>query len=508
MSKNEPNTIDEISAQDWEQTPESVKRLIPDLTEQMGHRIAALEEQCAALRAENQMLKEQLKRNSKNSSKPPSQDIAKGFKAKPKAEGKKKRGGQAGHEGHQRPLYSIEQCQSVQDYYPERCIKCGEILGREAGEPYRVQIVDIPKIVPEVVEHRFHCRGCEQCGVVTRAWDEEIINSSGYGDRVVAHVALLSGQYRQSHRMVQQLMDEVFGVKLSVGSINQLRQESSDAITIVVHEAHEYVRNQAQVNMDETSFAQGNGDGNNPNKRKGWLWVMVTPLVSYFEVFLERSQAVCQRILGEAFDGIIGSDRYSAYTYLDLEQRQICWAHLKRDLTQIAERSGVSGPLGQALLAEQKALFELWYQVRDGTVPRSDFIALVTPIQQQIHSLLTEGASYDIAKDEKTPLAKTVRTCQQLLKVELALWTFVTTPGVEPTNNAAERALRPAVLWRKNSFGSQSQAGSLFVSRMLTVVTTLRSQNRSVLDYLVDACCAARNGQIPPSLLPAASCSP
>jgi transposase len=508
MNQNEPNSINEISREDWEKTPESVKRLITNLMEQMGRRIAALEEQCATLKAENQTLKEQIKRNSKNSSQPPSQDITKGFQPKPKTQGKKNRGGQAGHEGHQRPLYPIEQCQSVQDYYPDECIVCGKPLTVEAGEPYRVQIIELPKIVPQVAEHRFHCRGCEHCGTPTRAWDEEIINGSGYGDRVIAHVAVLCGQYRQSHQMVQELMDEVFGVKISVGSINRLRQESSDAVAQVVHDAHEYVRAQAQVNMDETSFAQGNADGNNPSKRKGWLWVMVTPLVSYFEVVLGRSQAVCQQMLGAAFEGIIGSDRYSAYTYLDLEQRQICWAHLKRDFTQIAERSGVSGPLGQALLAEQKALFELWYQVRDGTLSRCEFAALVAPIQQQIHDLLTEGASYDIARDEKTPLAKTVRTCGQLLKVESAFWTFVTTPGVEPTNNAAERALRPAVLWRKNSFGSQSQAGSLFVSRMLTVATSLRSQNRPVLDYLVDACRAARNGQIPPSLLPAASSTP
>jgi transposase len=113
--------------------------------------------------------------------------------------------------------------------------------------------------------------------------------------------------------MVQELMDELFGVKISVGSINRLRQESSEAVAPVVDEAHEYVRGQQSVNMDETSFAQGNGDGNNPSRRKGWLWVMVTPLVSYFGVFLGRSQAVCQQMLGETFDGIIGSDRFSAY---------------------------------------------------------------------------------------------------------------------------------------------------------------------------------------------------
>lgn len=168
----------------------------------------------------------------------------------------------------------------------------------------------------------------------------------------------------------------------------------------------------------------------------------------------------------------------------------------------------MAGELGNALLEQQELLFEQWYRIRDGTLTHNKFISVVAPIQQQIHTLLSEGAGYPIGKKEKTPLAKTVRTCKQLLKVESAFWTFVTTPGIEPTNNAAERALRPAVLWRKNSFGSQSQAGSLFVSRMLTVVTTLRSQHRPVLEYLVEACRAARQGQLAPSLLPADSGTP
>jgi transposase len=308
--------------------------------------------------------------------------------------------------------------------------------------------------------------------------------------------------------MVQALMDELFGVKISVGSSNRLRQESCDALAQAVEQAHEYVQAQGNVNMDETSFAQGNGDGQNPNGRKGWLWVMVTPLVSYFAVFLGRSQAVCEQMLGEAFHGIVSSDRFSAYNGLKLEERQLCWAHLKRDFTRIAQRSGVSGELGNALLEQQKLLFEQWYRLRDGTLSRSEFIAVVASIQHQIHTLLEEGAGYAIGKGEKTPLAKTVRTCQQLLNVEAAMWTFVTTEGIEPTNNAAERALRPAVLWRKNSFGSQSQKGSLFVSRMLTVVTTLRAQDRPVLDYLVEACRAARQGLPSPSLLPTGSSTP
>jgi transposase len=511
MQENTPSWSTDISPEDWEQTPESVKRLVKNLSgqvEQLSHRFGALERQYEELKAENQLLTEQVKQNSKNSSKPPSQDAAKGFKAKTKEKSKKKPGGQPGHEGHERPLYPIEQCQEVKEHYPDCCIECGAGLMGEDSDPYRVQIVEIPKVVPQVSEHRFHCLECQACGTLTRAWDEAMINGSGYGERVVAHVAVLSGQYRQSHQMVQELMDELFGVKLSVGSINRLRQESSDAVAQVVEAAHQYVQSQAQVNIDETSFAQGNGDGKNPNRRQGWLWVVVTPLVSYFSVLLGRSQAMCEQLLGEAFAGMVGSDRFSAYNYLDLEHRQLCWAHLKRDFTRMAERTGVSGELGTALLEQQRLLFEQWYRVRDGTLSRAELIAVVVPIRHQIQTLLQEGAGYAISKDEQTPLAKTARTCQQLLKVEAALWTFVTTEGVEPTNNAAQRALRPAVLWRKNSFGSQSQAGSLFVSRLLTVVTTLRAQNRPVLDYLVEACRAARQGRSAPSLLPADASTP
>jgi transposase len=495
MSETVPSSIESISDCDWAQTPDSVKRYL------LG-RIEQLERQYEELKAENAMLREQLGRNSQNSSTPPSQDRRQGFKPKAKQAKGKARGAQFGHIGHEPKFYPLEVCKTVEEHYPERCINCGAWLQGKDPDPYRVQQVEIPAVLPVVREHRFHARACACCGVSTRAWDETVINGSRYGERVVATVGILSGQYRQSHRMVQGLLDQLFGVEISVGSINQLRQESSTSLAAAVADAHQYVQQQAQVNMDETSFAQGNNDGKNAKGRKGWLWVMVTPLVSYFAVFLSRSSQVCQQLLGETFTGIVSSDRYSAYYYLNTEHRQVCWAHLKRDLTQIAERKGVAGELGQALLEQQRLLFEQWYRVRDGTLSRNEFAQTVQPIRERFGQLLREGAGYEIAPKEKTPLAKTVRTCLQLLKIEPALWTFVTTEGIEPTNNAAEQALRPAVLWRKNSFGSQSEVGSLFVSRMLTVTTSLQAQNRSVLEYLGQACRASRQGLPAPSLLP------
>jgi transposase len=209
--------------------------------------------------------------------------------------------------------------------------------------------------------------------------------------------------------------------------------------------------------------------------------------------------------LSEAFSGHLITDRYSAYTWIELVRRQLCWAHLKRDFIQIAERSGVSKSLREALLKQEKSIFELWHRFREGKITRSELMPEMEGLRLQIKTLLSEGAAYPIAHRENTPLAKTVRTCRRLLTLEPAMWLFVSLEGVEPTNNDSARGIRAGVIWRKLSFGSQTQAGSLFVGRMLTVVATLRSQNRNVLEFMTQSVQATRNGQSPPSLLPHSS---
>lgn len=498
MEERPPILSEQMSQEDWEGMPATGKQLVEELCQ----RVMQLEAEMGQLRSENQLLREQINRTSTNSSQPPSQDPPKGFKSSLKRQSGKKRGGQPGHEGHERPLYPIEQCDSVTDYYPQKCWHCSNPLKGEDSSPYRHQVVDIPPIKLHIEEHRFHQLNCESCGAMTRASYAAVISDGGYGERVAAYVGLLSSVYRQSQRMVKRALSDLFGVEMSVGSVNRLRQEISAAVAAPVEQAQQYVQQQPVVGVDETSFGQGNTDGQNPQHTKGWLWVVVTPLVTFFQVVLSRSQAAAQAVLGQYCNANVISDRHGGYNWLALSQRQVCWAHLKRDFTQIAERSGVSGELGKALLAQEKQLFALWYQVRDGTLTRQQFVIAVAPIRASVKALLTEGVSYPVSAREKTPLAKTMRTCQNLLNLEPALWLFVTQQGVEPTNNAAERAIRPAVLWRRTSFGSQSQAGSIFVARMLTVVTTLQSQHRDVLDYLTQACHAARQRKPAPSLLP------
>src|SRR3989475_7921668 len=195
--------------------------------------------------------------------------------------------------------------------------------------------------------------------------------------------------------------------------------------------------------------------------------------------------------------GIIGTDHYAGYHWIDPRQLQLCWTHLKREFVAWSERTGEIARIGVALLAVEKQLFELWYGVRDGTLAGADLQVALLPLMARVSTLLQEGvAGADM---------KAQGTCRNLLKREAALWTFVWEPGVEPTNNCAERPLRRAVLWRRRSFGTQSEAGSQFVERILTAVTTLRQQRRDVLEYLTAACTAAICNDPVPSLLPLTS---
>lgn len=476
----------QIPQSDWDATPESVKAVVTVLSERLAY------------------IEEQLKQNSQNSSRPPSTDAfvkpeKKKVEKQKKAE-KKPNNGSSSRKT--RKLYPIETCKEVHRHVPQKCRHCDEELKGKDVKPYRHQIIEIPTLSPYVIEHQQHQLECDCCGRKTRAALPAEVPSSGYGDRLAAVVGWLSGEHRQSHRMVESLMATLFNVELSRGSINRLRQQVSEAVAAPVEQAHQYVQEQEVVHSDETSFCQGNGDGANPKQTKGWLWVLATSLVKVFSVALSRAQATAKTLLGESFKGILISDRYPAYNWLDVKQRQVCWAHLKRDLTAIAERSGVSKQIGQALLRRERRLFRWWHRVRDGTMSRQQLIIAVKSLKAGFKAELEAAAALPIGNREKSPLAKTVRTAQKLLKIETALWTFVSVEGVEPTNNLAEQALRGAVIWRRTSFGSQSQAGSEFVSRILTVVTSLKAQQRNPLNYLTEACLAKRLGLSAPSLLP------
>ena len=494
----------EIPKADWDATPASVQALVMVLSERLMH------------------IEEQLTQNSSNSSLAPSSDTLSKTKSKsnsetsPKEQAKestpkeskkkdKKRGRQQGDKSDKQKgfgFYPVEEC-NIHHHIPISCVHCGEVLRGVDASPHRHQVVDIPPLPLSVEEHQLHQLTCECCGKTSRGGLPAEVPPTGYGERLVGFVGLLSsGEHRQSHSMVQSLLQVLFNLEVSRSSINRMRTQVSEAVSTPVEEAVCYVQEQSSVHSDETGFPQRNRDAQNPENRKGWLWILCVPMVMVFHVALHRSQQVSKELIGEGFKGIVHSDRYSAYNWLPVEQRQVCWAHLKRDLTKISERSGVSKDYGEALLSYQRRLFRWWHRVRDGTMSRAQFIEAVEHLRRGVKAQLEEASAFDVGAQEKTPLAKSVRTLREILKVESALWTFVYTPGVEPTNNIAERGLRSGVIWRRTTQGSQSKKGSEFVERILTVTSSLKLQGRNSWEYLSEAIRAKRLGLPAPSLLP------
>jgi hypothetical protein len=307
-----------------------------------------------------------------------------------------------------------------------------------------------------------------------------------FGPRLQALVAVLSGAYRLSKRNIQQLLADCFGVELALGSISALESATSEAFREPVAEAYDFVQQQPVAHLDETGWREAN--------RRAWLWTAVTQAVTVFLIRGSRGSQVAKELLGEAFAGILVSDRWSGYRWVPIKQHQLCWSHLIRDLQQMAEAGGSAGAIGETLGMCARQLFHLWHRVRDGTLQRSSCCVYVAQLRVEVRALLREGASCEDAKS--------AALCRSLLKHEPALWTFIYREGVELTNNSAERALRPVVLWRKGSFGTQSRAGSDFVERILTVVATLRQQQRNILDYVTIACEAVLHHRPVPSLLP------
>lgn len=437
--------------------------------------LEAKEAEIESLKTEVAALRERLGQNSSNSSRPPSSDPPQSNGRARRERSGKKRGAQVGHPGAGRPLKSMEEVDHVVDFRPLRCRRCGRRLAGDDPDPARHQVSEIPPAPAELTEWRRHTLGCATCGTKTAAeWGEEVPEGR-FGARLQATTAYLTGRLGLSHRDCVEALRVLHGAQVSLGSVYAMQRPASAGVAAPVETAREFVRAQTVNQVDETGWRE--------QSRLSWLWVNATRQVTTFRVAARRDAATAREVIGRSRRSLITTDRYLGYSWLATESRQVCWAQLQRDFQAIAERSGESQEIGEALLAQTKEVFRLWHELRAGTLSRRKFQRLIAPVQQRVAELLGAGSA--------CRASKTSGTCRQIQAVEAALWTFVRVNGVEPTNNAAERALRRAVLWRRKSFGTQSETGSRFVERILTVVTTLRQQGRDVLEYLTAACASA-----------------
>jgi transposase len=477
------NTERPFSQELWDQTPDAVQ----DYIRALEARVAALEAVVQRLEATVQHLTERLQQDSRTSSRPPSSDPPQAIGRRPRHEPSGRRpGGQPGHEGHTRALVPIERVEVVIPVKPERCSRCQHPLHGEDGQPQRHQVTEIPPVKPIVTEYQLHRLVCPVCGETTGAKLPVGVPCGEFGPRVQAVTALCTGAYHLSKRTTQRVMEDLFGVSISLGTLASLEQSTAQAVAEPVAEARSYVQQQPAAYLDETGWREG--------RQRAWLWTAVTASVTVFVVRRSRSGMVARELLGERFWGWLVTDRWSAYNWYPTWRRQLCWAHLLRDIEAMIERGGPSQAIGEALRAQVRQMFHWWHRVRDGTLAHASFASYMRPIRREVERLLEAGQTCGVPKTEGT--------CREILKRRQALWTFVRHEEVEPTNNAAERAIRPGVLWRKGSFGTHSPEGSRFVEAMMTVVATLKQQHRNVLDYLSAACEATLCGKTAPSLLP------
>jgi transposase len=446
------------------------------LVAQQQGQIGQLQQQLADAKA-------RLNTNSSNSSLPPSSDRfhCKRRPPPPAGQPRKKRGGQPGHPRHERLLVPADLVQQTIPCKPKACRRCGWPLTGTDSAPLRHQVADLPVVRPDVVEYQLHRLNCPCCHTSTCGMLPADVRGH-FGPRLEATLALLAGGYRLGLRPVVALAAELWGLDISCGMVGKLRRHTAEALWLPWVDAALRVRTQ-DVNIDETSWREA--------RNRAYLWSVATPAATLYYIAQGRGAAVAKGLLGKDYAGVATCDRLKSYWWI--KRLQWCWAHLRRDFQAMIDRGNQGQATGQALLEQSNRLFHLWHQVREGALTGADFGAAIEPVRRAVRRALRRGILCGCGK--------TAGTCQELLAHEGWLWTFVSVPGVEPTNNEAERSGRRAVLWRKTSGGTDSPQGSRFVERVLTVIDTCRKQGKKALDYLCDCVHAWRHGRAPPFLV-------
>jgi transposase len=445
-------------------------------------RIAALEKQVA-------QLIEQLGQNSRNSHKPPSTDTPeerqKRKNREKKARQARKRGGQPGHRGTSRELLPPEKVSKFVDLFPAECENCWKSLPAVPdASATRYQQIEVPPLEPRTTEWRRHQVTCPCCGYKTRAaYDGAQIPASPFGPRLMAIMALLTGVYHLGRRRAVELLSDIVGVRVSLGALSAVEERVSSAVQPCVDEAWERVHAADVKHTDGTSWSQGGVTMA--------LWTLAATGVTVFKI-LENSAKNTLRPLYGALRGLLISDRAKALNFWAMAMRQICWAHLLRKFIAFSERAGPSAAFGKKLLDYTGLLFDYCHDYKHGRLDHATFVAWLDPVRQQLEATLENAVAANISGLSGA--------CADILEHRQALWNFVDQPGVEPTNNHAERELRAFVLWRKRSFGTQSDRGNTFAENLMTVAYTARKQHKSVLDFLT-GCCGAAHDEVPPPSL-------
>ena len=448
-------------------------------------------------------LEDQARRDSRTSSKPPSQDPpttrqqrreearAKAKELLAREGAARKAGAQDGHPGVGRQLAGEDQVDEIVEHYPQACRACGwefaEGEQQPAGRFGRHQVCELPPISVLVVEHRARRLRCSCCGTQTTATLPAGIAGTVFGPRLRAALVTLTARNRISRRAASELARELFGARVSPGSVDAICQQASTVLSGPYADLRDFIRAQAALHVDETGWRTA-GDSRA-------LWGLTTPEASLFEISEHCDREQFDALIDD-YRAIIVSDRWPGYEHLDAERRQVCWSHLQRDVRRHSQEGlADQKTFGEAGVELTGRVFGAWHAYQHDHHDRVRLLIELAPIQHELNVLL-EYAGRD---SKRTKYHR--RFANNLLKVWPALWTFATDPAVEPTNNPAERALRTPVIHRKLSHRTRSNDGERFAERALSVAATCRQQRRSLFEYLTDLLTAHGRGDPIPVLI-------
>src|SRR5215813_3370830 len=436
------------------------------------------------LLAKIQELEARLNQSPRNSSLPPSTEHPHAKPLRRKSPTKRKRGGQPGHPKYERPLLPSDQCDDQIPLKPAECRRCGTKLSGEERAPLRHQVWELPEIKPLVIEYQRHRLTCPCCGETTCADLPLGVPLGQSGPRLVAFAGLLMAYFRQSKRRTALFLETLLNQPCCPALTLKMQAQVTAALRPAYEELASALPSQQHLGIDESPTKEA--------ATKAWLWTFVACLFTVFAVRDTRAATVLSGLLTDAFTGVVVCDR--AKMYWARGRLQWCWAHLARDFQALADsEDGVVKRLVHDLLRPTRELFRQWSRCRDGTISRAELNRCLTPVRRAVEGLLLRGLF--------SGHPRLVGMCRELYEHREWLWTFLE-QEVEPTNNASERALRHAVIWRKLSFSTRSASGSRFVETMLTVIETCRQQSRDVFAYVTAAVQAHVAGQPTPSLLP------
>jgi len=385
-------------------------------------------------------------------------------------------------------LFAVERVSEVVEHWPARC-GCGHVFSEDertpSGAPARHQVTELPPLAVEISEHRLQHVCCPGCGRTVRAELPAGVPRGCFGPKLEAAIAALTVRNRLSRRQLVELMEELFGCPIAVGTVDAILTRTGETLVPVYEGLLEQTRTAGALNIDETGWYLGG--------EPRTLWGAFSKQTAVLRIAPDRGKQHLHGLIGDGFAGIVGSDRFSAYNSLDPARRQVCWSHLRRDFTFHADLGlGAQEAFGLDGLEVTWNVFQAWKQFQeDGD--RAALEQRVEAIKDQLRPLLEWGST---GKRQRHVHA----LAKNLLKLWPALWTFATVADVEPTNNAAERGLRSAVIYRKLSLGSQSQGGERTIERLLSVDQTCRLQRRSLFAYLGDVLTAKARGDPIPAL--------